>query len=259
MQVVILVLLAVVLAGVGYNAIRLRAIERALIRLRDRPPPEDLLSLFRLIDSKSSFSATDPHGVRVAFLSNVIQHFLRSPPRRVIECSSGASTVLLAAAMARISPDGMIYTIQDQASVAEGVRAQLEAQGLSRYVTFIVVPRLVPEEERALRYRQAWFDLTAAPHMVDAKDADVLVVNRLPDELHSRLPAAETLFPYLSRDAHIFVDATEPSNEDLGSAWRVLYPDIGLRRLPINGGALEIFFLDRKIEEFLAPGFARRD
>src|SRR5205085_2888729 len=97
-----------------------------------------------------------------------------------------------------------------------------------------------------------WYDLEQAK-LPDS--IDMLVVDGPPGHINpdARYPAGPELFHKLSRDAHIFLDdANRPDEVAVIKLWRGLYPDLGVRSLPAEKGACELFFLDRKIEQFLS-------
>lgn len=214
------------------------------------PQIESLVSLYRLLDGKVELPTTRGWSASPDFLLHVVRHMRRHAPKKIVECGSGASTIVMAHTLHSLGNDGHIYSIENFAPIAEEVREQLRRRNLERFVTLIVVPLA---EKRYDRFEAVfhWYDLD--PNALPS-DIDLLVVDGpfSMGDPNARYPAGPELLPKLSRDAHVFVDGAErPDQSAMVRQWRIIYPDLGIRRLATGKGGLELFFLDRKIEAYL--------
>jgi hypothetical protein len=218
------------------------------------PQIESLTSLYRLLDGKIDLPPTRRWAVSPDFLRHVAENIRRHAPQTIVECGSGTSTVVMAHLLKALGRDGHIYAIENHVPTIDAVRAQLQRHDLERFVTLVVAPlaeRRYPGIETAFH----WYDLgaDAVPAAIDLLivDGPFSMVNEL-----ARYPAGPELLRRLSRDAHVFVDDTERTEErQMLRLWRNLYPDLGIRHLPAEKGCVELFFLDRKIEDYLPSGW----
>jgi Methyltransferase domain len=214
------------------------------------PQIESLTSLYRLLDGKIDVPPTRRWAVSPDFLRHVAEHIRRHAPNTIVECGSGTSTVVMAQLLNALGQAGHIYAIENHVPTIDAVRAQLRRHDLERFVTLVAAPlaeRQFPGFEAVFH----WYDLgtDAVPAAIDLLivDGPYSMVNE-----YARYPAGPELFPKLSRDAHVFVDDTGREEElHMLRSWRRLYPDLGIRHLPAEKGCAELFFLDRKIEDYL--------
>lgn len=133
--------------------------------------------------------------------------------------------------------------------MAQDLAGELKRRGLDSFVTIVDAP-LTERRYSGFDVDFLWYDLKA-----DAlpSDADMLVVDGPSAEVneYARYPAGPQLLPKLARHAHIFVnDADRHDERQLGLQWRVLYPDLGVREIPTERGAFEMYFLDDKMRQF---------
>jgi hypothetical protein len=122
----------------------------------------------------------------------------------------------------------------------------LNARGLESLVTIIVAP-LIEKRYEGFEHTFHWYDLGAAqiPNDIDLLfvDGPFGKVNR-----YARFPAGPELLPKLAPHGHVFIDDAKRNDEaELGRLWRTFYPDLGVRALKVEKGALEMFFLEEKI------------
>lgn len=214
------------------------------------PQIESLMSLYRLLDGKIDFPPTRRWAVSPDFLRHVAEHIRRHAPKTIVECGSGTSTVVMAHLLNTLGQTGHIYAIENHVPTIDAVRVQLRRHDLERFVTLVVAP-LVERQYPGFDTVFHWYDLSAdaVPAAVDLLivDGPYSMVNE-----YARYPAGPELLPKLSRDGHVFVDDTEREEElRMLRLWRKLYPDLGIRQLHAEKGCAELFFLDRKIEDYL--------
>jgi hypothetical protein len=102
-----------------------------------------------------------------------------------------------------------------------------------------------------------WYDLDSVPEQVPLRDIELLLIEPDPhaSSKPATYPAAPELFPRLSPDAHIFLQRRAALDGKGRKAdpkdWRQLYPDLGIRSTGRRNNIVEMFFLDRKIVEFM--------
>jgi len=214
------------------------------------PQLEALISLYRIIDGQPTFPPMRRWAASPDVMLLLVRHVQRSPVRTIVECGSGTSTIILAHTLKNLNRDGHIYTIEDNPTFAEQLRTELNARGLEDFVTVITAPLT---EKRYEGFEQVfhWYDLNGAPipDNIDLLfvDGPFGKVNR-----YARFPAGPELLPKLAPQGHVFIDDAHRKDEaELGRLWRAYYPDLGVRKLDVEKGAIEMFFLDKKVELFL--------
>lgn len=213
---------------------------------------ESLAALQALVENRPhlpALGATSPQ-----FLLAVAHFIIRNAPLRVVECGAGASTIVLSMIMRNHAKSSHLYSIEDHLGRANAVQSELEGRGLSVIATVIpvkVAAANVPE----LAGQAFWYDLADLPDEVSALPIDLLIVhgpNARPD-IFKRYPAGPELFPRLSPDAHIFVENDDTLEErSLSRQWRKIYPDLGVREILPEPSSVELFFLNHKIDAFMA-------
>jgi hypothetical protein len=234
-------------------AVEVRNYDVAHERWFDRsiwPQIESLTFVYRLLDGKIDLPPTRGWAVSPDFLRYVADDIRRRAPKTIVECGSGTSTVVMAHLLKAFGQDGHIYTIENYEPTIDAVRAQLRRHGLERFVTILAAP-LAERHYPGFEAPFHWYDLS--PDAVPG-GIDLLVVDGPFSTVaeFARYPAGPELLPKLSRDAHILVDDTKRRDElAMLRMWRKLYPDLGIRHLPAEKGCAELFFLDRKIEDYL--------
>ncbi|MCX7302933.1 MAG: class I SAM-dependent methyltransferase [Hyphomicrobiales bacterium] len=224
----------------------------------ERGKAESLAALQSLLENRPYVPALDATSPQ--FLLAVADFIRRTAPLRVVECGAGASTVLLAMIMRDHAKSGRLFSLEDHRGRAKAVQSELESRGLSAVAT--VIPVKVAEAKVPGASGQTfWYDLGDLPDEVGALPIDLLIVhgpNARPD-IFKRYPAGPELFPRLSPNAHIFVENEDTLEEaSLSRQWRKIYPDLGVREILPEISAVELFFLDHKIEAFMPQGGAAR-
>jgi predicted O-methyltransferase YrrM len=212
------------------------------------PQIESLLNIHRLLDGKMTLPPTRRWAASPDFLLHVVRHIEKAAPRVIVECGAGTSTVAMAAAMQVLDQRGHIYSLENHAYFAEQARQALVARGLERFATVVLAP-LVEKRYAGEDGPFYWYNLDQG---IIPEALDLLLIDGPVCELakFARYPAAPELFSKLRRNAHIFLN-NAGEQRGLVTKWRTLFPDLGFRELPAEKGALEMFFLDEKIEAFL--------
>lgn len=212
---------------------------------------ESLAALQALVENRPHLPALGAASPQ--FLLAVAHYIKRKAPLRVVECGAGASTVLLAMIMRNHAKSSHLYSIEDHRGRGNAVQSELESRGLSAVAT--VIPVKVAAANVPDKSGQAfWYDLGDLPAEVSAVPIDLLIVHgpNARSDIFKRYPAGPELFPRLSPDAHIFVENDDtPEERSLSRQWRKIYPDLGVREILAEISAVELFFLDHKIDAFM--------
>jgi len=163
-------------------------------------------------------------------LLQVAQRALATHPQVVLECSSGASTVV-AARCCQLNGQGHVYSLEHEAAYAAKTREQLARQGLSDWATVVHAP-LETGADGAIWYRDS--ALPAA-----ATGVELLVVDGPPagKDGMARYPALPRLRQRLApRFALMLDDADRPGDREVVARWLKLDPRLGAEWLPCEKG-----------------------
>lgn len=171
--------------------------------------------------------AYDPRWSAAAdFLELIAGHVLAAGPAAIVECSSGATTVVLARCCA-LNGRGRVWSLENGAEFAARTRAELARLGLADYATVVDAPLV----GQALDGRDfQWYDLAG----LAVAEIDMLVIDGPPGFLQplSRYPALPLLHGRLAAGATVFLDdAGRPDERAIVAAWRRAYPDLDARYL----------------------------
>jgi predicted O-methyltransferase YrrM len=181
---------------------------------------EALNSLNRLLEFKSPLPPTRGWAASPDFLYQVAQHALTLAPMRIVECSSGTSTIVLARCV-ELNGSGHVFSLESDHKYAEQTRHHLRVQGLEKYATVLDAP-LVPVRVGEREFN--WYSLAE----FDISDIDLLVIDGPPavDDPLARYPAGALLFPRLAADSAVFLDdASRPGEQDAILRWESEFPN----------------------------------
>ncbi|WP_341676055.1 class I SAM-dependent methyltransferase [Niveibacterium sp. SC-1] len=217
------VLLSALLAGLAlvvllqlYTLRKLRRVDRHLWNLCNELPEtranefrqiEALLALYADLKPQLGLPPTRGWAGSPDFLRTLAAHVIRESPETVVECSSGASTLILAHLLRR-QGFGHAYSLEHETEYADKTRALLAAHGLSDWATVIDAPL---QATRGAQGEQPWYALAGLP----ASTIDLLVIDGPPTHVAplARYPAGPHLFPRLSARGHVFLDDAGRSEE----------------------------------------------
>jgi predicted O-methyltransferase YrrM len=158
-----------------------------------------------------------------ADFAGIVAREVEQTPGLVVECGSGATTLVIAA-MLRRSGRGRLLSIEHDAAYAERTRRALEGAELADLVELVVAPL---REQQIAGRTVAWYDAERVTAALDA-EIDLLVVDGPPQWTRwSRWPALPTLHPHLSPQAVVLVDDGR-TRAALGAtrAWTQALPDM---------------------------------
>lgn len=146
-------------------------------------------------------------------------------PTCIVECSSGYSTLVLAASV-RKAGAGHVYSLEHDAHYAALTRKALELHGLSAWATVIDAP-LRDVELQA--WKGSWYDTTLLQQVLPTDAAiDLVVVDGPPNPLGpiARYPAIPLLLHRMAPDCRIVLDdADRDAEQAMLVRWRSEYPD----------------------------------
>jgi len=149
------------------------------------------------------------------------RHVQRAAPAVIVECGSGASTVVLAQA-ARLNGRGHVYSIDHDGAFAEESRTMLARYGLSDWATITHAPLA---EVPISGSRWEWYDLDRLP---ETPPIDLLFIDGPPADTPkplARYPAGPMLFPRLAPGAVVFADDTDrPGEIEVLRRWASEFP-----------------------------------
>lgn len=153
-------------------------------------------------------------------------------PRTVIELGSGASTIILAAALEQ-NGGGRLVSVDQDADYAAQTRAALERHGLSQAAQVVHAPLT---ETRLDGEIWMWYDVRNIP---SDETIDLLIVDGPHRELQkmSRYPALPLLIDRLSPDAVVILDDAGRKDERRAvQRWASEYQDFTVRFLNSKKG-----------------------
>jgi len=220
------------------------------------PQIESLLAINRILDGKLTLPPTRRWAASPDFILRVIRHIEVEAPAAIVECSTGTSTVAIAASLRVFGRGGHVYALENHPEFADATRRELQIRGLSNFATVITAP-LSERTYDGFDHGFHWYDFD--PDDLPA-EIDLLVIDGPFGGVneHARYPAGPELFPRLTKAGHVFLDdASRDDERELPKMWRRMFPDLGVREHSAEKGAVELFFLNRKIEEFLPADFLR--
>lgn len=168
------------------------------------------------------------------FLLEIAQYALDSKPLTILECSSGASTIVLARCC-QLLGQGHVYSLEHDEVYGEKSRQELARHGLGDFASVINAP-LVPTPSLD---GQKWYSLEELPSSVS--DVGLLVIDGPPKSTAplARYPALPILRDRLANDCVIFLDdANRAAEQEMLRQWSEEFPEAEQAMLPLElGGA----------------------
>ncbi|QEP42196.1 class I SAM-dependent methyltransferase [Ectothiorhodospiraceae bacterium BW-2] len=162
------------------------------------------------------------------FLQLIVETLQQRQPQRVVECSSGTSTVVLARGC-QLNGSGHIYSLEHDVTYADKTRQELARLGLSAWATVIDAP---------LRSNGQWQWYSLPEPFV--AEVEMVVVDGPPGRLQplSRYPALGQLRPFLAQSGVLFLDdAARQEERQIVERWEREFNEIVFSYLPLKRGA----------------------
>jgi len=148
------------------------------------------------------------------FLELIKDHCLKAKPKTIVECSSGATTVVLAKCC-EINKQGKVFSLENGEEYAINTCNNVKDFGLEKYADVIHAP-LETIEVNGESYQ--WYESENLPK----QKIDMLVIDGPPGfiQRHSRLPALHLLFDQMADQSIIFLDdAARDDEKEIVEIW----------------------------------------
>jgi predicted O-methyltransferase YrrM len=182
---------------------------------------EGAIALYRVIGPRLPLPAFGETAIEADTARELVSLVLQRRPRRVVECGSGLSTLLVGYALEKLG-EGQILSMEHLVDWSDMTRTRIEQHGLQRHAVVFHAP--LEEIEVPGMRSWKWYDPNC---WVEWKQIDLLIIDGPPawkDE-SARYPALPLLWNYLSDGAIIFLDDTgRPGEKAVIAKWLTLYP-----------------------------------
>lgn len=195
---------------------------------------EALHGLYAELGLKNSLPPMRGWAASPDFLMELVSHARAARPRRVVECSSGISTLVLARCM-QLNGGGKVVSLEHDPVYAARTREQLARLGLSGWAEVIDAPLRRQQWHGAAWH---WYALDALPGAVP-DGIDMLVIDGPPQSTGAlaRYPAGPALFGRLNGGAGVFVDdASRPDEQAMLARWASEFPELQQSLRPCEKG-----------------------
>ena len=153
-----------------------------------------------------SLSATRGWAASPDFLRHIVRVAMDTLPLNVVECSSGASTVVLARVMQK-NGVGHVFSLEHDPFYARKTRLEISRQGLDSFATVIDAPL---RSHRVNGAEWNWYETKDLPSAID-----LLVIDGPPASTQSlaRYPAIPVLDARIGREACVMLDDADRPDE----------------------------------------------
>lgn len=171
------------------------------------------------------------------FLTEIATHTLENKPNTILECSSGASTLILARSC-EINGLGHVYSLEHDQKYAQKTLKTLQANNLEKWVTIIHAP-LEPLEQLN---KKVWYSIDGLNHI--SNHIDMIVVDGPPENTDTlaRHPAVPILYKLMSDTCTLFLDDASRSDEkEILKLWKHEFPDLLQEFLPFEKGCSRLY------------------
>lgn len=165
------------------------------------------------------------------FLLELCREAISRRPETIVECSSGASTIV-AARCCQINGVGHVFSLENGPEFAAKTRKLLSENGLSDWATVIDAPL---KEYSLSNEKYPWYATNSLPDT----PIDLLVVDGPPRFLrkHARYPAGPILIPRLKENSLIILDDADRDDEtEIIQQWRDEFPGFRIERRTAEKG-----------------------
>ena len=197
-------------------------IRKATYRIDGRIGQMDhLIGLYHDLRPPVSFPGTGGWAASPDLLRFLYDEILSNGRRRILECGSGTSTLIMAYALRELG-SGHLISLDHDARFAEHTRNVLERHGLAE-PTDVRTAKLCDVEVAGDVY--PWYD----PAMLPEGPFDLLVVDGPPKATRpqARFPAVPLLHDRLDVGAMVVLDDHErPDEQAAGRRWVEMFPDL---------------------------------
>lgn len=237
-----------ILSGVAIALYKIRKIHLATFELARRTNEiereakslyaqfQTYADLVRLLRFDSALPTLRGWAASPDFLLEIARHALEAKPAACVECSSGASTVVLARCL-QMNGAGHVYSLEHDPKYAEKTRRELKRHGLSDWATVIDAP-LVEITDMPGRL---WYSLNGLPPL--EKAVELLVIDGPPQDTGplARYPALPQLMSRLADTCAVFLDDADREDErEAVRRWTQDAPQFRAENLWCEKGAIKL-------------------
>ena len=251
MSTLILIALTTTLLIIGvyslFKARRTYQMQQGLRKRLDNVPSElrqlqaqmqALIGLNKALELPWSLPPLVGYAASPDFLLLLAEHALQNKPGVIVECGSGASTIVLAECV-RLNGAGHVFSLEHKSEFAESTRRELEKQGLSKWATVVDAP-LKNYIFNGQNYR--WY---AVDPDLDISSIDMLVIDGPPQDTNpcARYPAGPLLFKRLNEASRAFLDdAGRPDEQQTIQLWLGEFPNLQVITHRCERGAVSLIY-----------------
>lgn len=168
------------------------------------------------------------------FLLVLAEYSRQQLPEVIVECSSGASTIVLAQC-AKMNRKGHIFSLEHDPIYAEKTRQELKKQDLLDWATVIDAPL---QDYNFDDQNYLWYTIN---EQIQSTQIDMLIIDGPPAGLNhcARYPVGPLLFPLLNKKSAVFLDdANRIDEQKIISTWLNDFPEMSLSKYDCEKGAV---------------------
>ena len=170
------------------------------------------------------------------FLLVLAEHVLAAQPKCVLECSSGASTIVVARCLQKIGT-GHVYSLEHSAEYSGKTRAHLKRHGLEEWATILEAPL----ESQAAFNGARWYSLKQLATVKG--QVDMLVIDGPPQDTAplARLPAVPALAHVMAPNCATFLDDSDrPDETAIVVKWLAQFPRLQAEQMWCEKGCVKL-------------------
>ena len=182
---------------------------------------ESLLALYAELNPIHGLLPTRGWVASPDFLRYLTQFAIERKPKVVVECSSGMSTLVLAASLKR-QGHGKVFSLEHDPLFAEKTRQLIDQHELTDWARVIDAPLTSVEVEG---WSGDWYDTSGLPADISI---DMLVVDGPPADTApmARFPALPRFAPFMSSTGIVVLDdAVRSDEQQIVERWQKNYGD----------------------------------
>ena len=170
------------------------------------------------------------------FLLVIAEHARQEKPKVIIECGSGASSVVLAQCV-KLNGEGQVFSLEHDPKYSQRTRELLEKNRLNNYVTLVDAP-LKKYSRNGEKYQ--WYSLENLPKLYEI---DMLVIDGPPAYLgpKARYLALPKFIDKFSKNCSAFLDdAGRESERSCIKSWSEEFKNIKVKYIDCEKGCAQI-------------------
>lgn len=169
---------------------------------------EALFGLYQLVDFRQQVPPMRGWSASPDFLLEIVSQILAQRPRKVLECGSGVSTLIMAYALHRVGT-GHLFSLEHRDVFAQKTSKLLKLHGLSDWVSLLSAPL---REVELQGERWMWYEPAV---LEDIDTVDFAVVDGPPGATQPlvRYPLLPIIYGKLGRKAVVMVDDYNRTDE----------------------------------------------